>query len=316
MPSSALPFAIFAGGIAAGVVAALLGVGGGILMVPLLTMVFGVPVHSAQGASLVAAVLTSDAACLWPAKRRLMEIGEAWTLALATTFGATIGAMVALRSKPQILQAIFVLFLLYTAYQLARPMQQQGAEAVPDGKQFTPSRLRHGVMMLVGLFAGASSGLLGIGGGIIIVPALHFILRKPFKISTATSNLLVGITSLTGAFTYWAGGKLSPVPTLPLAAGAFVGALIGSAIDKRLSTQVLRYGMAALLTYAALQTGSSLVGARLTPEVMILALIASPLLVLARDAFNRRRDLRQLLLALGVLAAILINVVVSMLLKK
>lgn len=259
MPALGLSLAIFAGGIAAGIVAALLGVGGGILMVPLLTLVFGVEQHAAQGASLVAAVLTSDAACLWPAKRRLMEVDQAWTLALATTFGATLGAMLALRSKPELLQAIFALFLLYTAFQLIRP-QRQAESATADEKQAPPSRLRVVLMMLVGLFAGASSGLLGIGGGIIIVPALHLILRKPFKISTATSNLLVGVTSMTGAFTYWWGGRLTAEVTLPLAAGAFVGALIGSALDKRLSSRMLRIGMAILLAYAALQTGSTLLG--------------------------------------------------------
>ncbi|HOG46760.1 MAG TPA: sulfite exporter TauE/SafE family protein [Anaerolineae bacterium] len=254
--------ALFGSGIAAGIVAALLGVGGGILMVPLMTMVFGVPVHTALGASLVAAMATSDAACIWPAKRRLMDISQAWTLGLTTTIGAAIGAMVALASKPEVIQAIFAVLLLYTAFQLARP-QRQAAE-VPDGKGAAgASRARHALMLLVGLFAGASSGLLGIGGGIIIVPALHLILRKPFKEATATSNLLVGITALTGAFAYWWRGALLLVPTVPIAAGAFVGALLGSAIDKRLSSQVLRWGMALLLTFTALQMGSAIVGAHL-----------------------------------------------------
>ncbi len=258
----AFPLALLASGILAGVVAALLGVGGGILMVPLLTLVFHVPVHNALGASLVAGLATSDAAALWPGKRRLMEVGLAWQLALATTFGATIGAMVALASKPEIIQAIFALVLLYTAYQLAVPARGKAAEAqAPGGKgQEGLSRLRQALMMLIGLFAGASSGLLGIGGGIIIVPALHLILHKPFKSATATSNLLIGITALTGAFTYWWRGALPLVPTLPITAGAFVGALIGSALDKRLSSQVLRWGMAILLTYTAIQMGATLVG--------------------------------------------------------
>ncbi|HOG47488.1 MAG TPA: sulfite exporter TauE/SafE family protein [Anaerolineae bacterium] len=261
MPSLGLALVIFAGGIAAGVIAALLAVGGGILMVPLLTMVFGVPVPSAQGASLVAAVLASDAACLWPSKRSLMDVSQAWSLCLATTFGATIGAMVALRSSPEILQALFALLLIYTAVQLARPKRRSN-EAGSARQQPKPSRLRLALMPLVGLFAGASSGLLGIGGGVIVVPALHLILRKPFKVSTATSNLIIGVTSLTGAFTYWLSGRLLPLPTLAVAAGAFVGALIGSAIDRRLSSRVLRIGMAILLTYVALQIGNTILGAR------------------------------------------------------
>ena len=258
-----LPLALFAAGVAAGIIAALLGVGGGILMVPLMTLVFGVPTHNALGASLVAAALTSDAAALWPGKRRLMEVGLAWRLGLASTFGATIGAVVALASKPEIIQAIFALVLLYSAYQMVRP-RQQAADALAQGKgQAPPGRLREALMMPIGLFAGAGSGLLGIGGGIVIVPALTLILRKPFKTATATSNLLVGITALTGAFTYWWRGRLLLVPTVPIAAGAFVGALIGSALDKRLSSRVLRWGMALLLAYTAFQMGSTLISARL-----------------------------------------------------
>ncbi len=260
--SLAYVLAIFGTGIVAGVVAALLGIGGGILMVPLMTMVFGVPMHNALGASLVAAIATSDAASIWAGKRRLMEVREAWTLGLTTTFGATVGAMVALASKPELIQAIFAVALLYTAIQLVRP-QRQATESADD-KGTGPSRARQAVMLLVGLFAGASSGLLGIGGGIVIVPALHLIMRRPFKVSTATSNLLVGITGLTGAFTYWWRGALLAVPTVPIAAGAFVGALIGSALDKRLSSQVLRWGMALLLVYTAVQMGSAIVGAHLS----------------------------------------------------
>ena len=249
--------ALFAGGVAAGVVAALLGVGGGILMVPLMTLVFRVPIHNALGASLVAAVATSDAAALWPGKRRLMEVGLAWRLALATTFGATIGATVALASKPEVLQLLFALALLYAAYQLVAP--RRGTEVVRDVEWASIGRLRKAAMWLIGLFAGASSGLLGIGGGIIIVPALYLVLHKPFKTATATSNLLVGITALTGAFTYWSRGALLPVPTLPISAGAFVGAVIGSILDRRISSTVLRWGMAGLLVYSALQMGSGLV---------------------------------------------------------
>lgn len=252
--------ALFAGGIAAGIVAALLGVGGGILLVPLMTLVFHVPVRNALGASLVAAVLTSDAAALWPGKRRLMDVPLAWELGLTTTFGATVGAITALAISPEIIQALFALVILYTAYQLIRP---RPAESAATETQPAPSRTRRVLMWLIGLFAGASSGLLGIGGGIVIVPALHLVLRKPFKIATATSNLLVGITALTGAFTYWWRGTLLFIPTVPIAAGAFTGAVIGSILDKRLSSQVLRWGMAALLVYTAIQLGSTLISARL-----------------------------------------------------
>ncbi len=260
--SIALIVGLFVAGAAAGVVAALLGVGGGILMVPLMTLVFHVPTHNALGTSLVAGILTSDAAALWRGKRALMEVDLAWKLALASTFGATIGATLALASKPEVIQAIFAVVLLYTAYQLVATKREAGE--APDVKEAPPmGRLRQAAMGFVGLFAGASSGLLGIGGGIVMVPALHLVLRKPFKSATATSNLLIGITALTGAFTYWWRGRLLPVPTLPMAAGAFVGAIGGSALDRRLSSQVLRAGMAILLVYTALQMAWGLISPRL-----------------------------------------------------
>ncbi|MDI7278195.1 MAG: sulfite exporter TauE/SafE family protein, partial [Anaerolineae bacterium] len=178
------------------------------------------------------------------------------SLALATTFGATIGATVALASKPEVIQLLFALVLLYTAYQLIAP--RRAAEVVRDAELPAVSTARKLAMGLIGLFAGASSGLLGIGGGIVIVPALHLVLHRPFKTATATSNLLVGVTALTGAFAYWWQGRLLPVPTLPITAGAFVGALIGSILDRRISSQALRWGMAALLVYSALQMASAL----------------------------------------------------------
>ncbi len=261
--SIALIVALFIAGVAAGVVAALLGVGGGILMVPIMTLIFHVPTHNALGTSLVAGVLTSDAAALWKSKRRLMEVDLAWKLALASTFGATIGAMAALASKPEVIQAIFAVVLLYTAYQLVAIKREASPDA-PDAKEAPPpGRLRQAAMGFIGLFAGASSGLLGIGGGIVIVPALHLVLRKPFKSATATSNLLIGVTALTGAFTYFWRGMLLPVPTLPIAAGAAVGAVIGCWLDRRLSSQLLRWGMAILLTYTALQMAWGLISARL-----------------------------------------------------
>ena len=262
MSQIALVAALFGGGIAAGVIAALLGIGGGVLNVPLLTLVFGVPVRNALGASLVAAIATSDATALWPHKRRLMDAGLAWALALASTFGATLGATVALAISPEIIQALFALLLLYVAYQLTRPERAVTDEVAVEA-QPAPGRLRQVAMWLIALFAGASSGLLGIGGGVLIVPGLNLVLRKPFKVSTATSNLLVGLTALTGAFTFWAGGALLLVPTVPLAAGAFVGALIGSVLDRRVSSRTLRWGMALLLTFVAVQLGAAAVGARL-----------------------------------------------------
>jgi len=260
-----LIISLFVGAVVAGIVAALLGIGGGVLLVPMMTLVFHVPLHNALGSSLVAAVAGSNAAALWPDKRRLMDIRLCWQLAMATTFGATLGAVVALASKPAIIEAVFALVLLYTAYRIARPPKTPAGELVEGKEGAPPGRLRRAALGLVALFAGASSGLLGIGGGIIIVPALNLILHKPFKVSTATSNLLIGLTALTGAFTYFWRGALLAVPTLPLAGGAFIGALLGSALDKRLSSQVLRWGMAALLLYSAIEMGSHLLVPYLAP---------------------------------------------------
>lgn len=253
-----LVLALFAGGLAAGVVAALLGIGGGVLIVPLLTLVFRVPLRTALGASLVSAILASDGAALWPGKRQRMEVPLAWGLALASTFGATLGATLALNLNPDIIQGVFAIVLLYAAFQLATSKGEPAAEGPANGSTGPVGRVRRVAMGLVALVAGAGSGLLGIGGGIIIVPALHLILRKPFKTATATSNLLIGLTALIGAFTYWSSDALPLVPVLPIAAGAFAGALIGSALDRRISSRVLRWGMAGLLAYSALQLGSIL----------------------------------------------------------
>ncbi len=241
-------FLLIAGGAAAGVFGSLLGLGGGILIVPLLTLGFGLPLREAVGVSLIAVIVTSGAAAAVYLERRVADLRLGMTLELFTAAGALLGAMIAFLVEERLLAALFAGLLVYSATSMWRAGRRQ--VGAPDGDTGYVARNRgRGAVASVG--AGVVSALLGIGGGLIKVPVMHVVMGVPLRVATATSNLMIGVTASAGAIVYLARDGIDPYVAGPVAVGVFVGASIGSRVAHRVPLPQLRILFVAVLLYSA-----------------------------------------------------------------
>lgn len=230
---------------AAGLLGALTGLGGGVLITPLLTLAFGVDIRYAIGASLVSVIATSSGAATAYVREGFINIRIGMFLEVATTLGALVGALVAGMVSTAAIAVVFGLVLLYSAYLANRPRPETTTSEPPDplatflgmNGSFPgpegPQRyhVRHvpagfSLMFLAGLL----SGLLGIGSGAVKVLAMDQIMRIPFKVSTTTSNFMIGVTAAAGAGVYLRRGYIHPGLTMPIVLGVLPGALVGSRI--------------------------------------------------------------------------------------
>ena len=269
------------GGAAAGVFGSLLGLGGGVLIVPLLTLGFGLDLRAAVGVSLVSVIVTSSAAAGVYLERNVANLRLGMTLELFTAIGALIGGLVAFLIEERVLALLFALLLGYVALSMARAGASAGRAApvavgdgsVPDpdplpavveptgptsraaerlsGPDYTVRNLGRGVAGSVG--AGVISALLGVGGGIVKVPLMHLALGVPMRVATATSNLMIGITAAASAVIYLLRGEIDPYVAGPTAIGVFIGATIGSRVAHRIDLGVLRTLFVVVLLYTAFQ---------------------------------------------------------------
>jgi uncharacterized membrane protein YfcA len=262
---------LFAGGVGAGLFGSLLGLGGGILIVPLLTLAFGLPLLTAVGISLICVIVTSSAAAGVFLERRVANLRLGMTLELFTACGAMVGGLVAFLLPEHLLEGIFAALLVYVAITMARrrdtsspagPATDALDEPAPEpdldtfidqlsGPGYRVRRLGFGVIGSV--FAGVASALLGIGGGLIKVPVMHVIMGVPLRVATATSNLMIGITASASAIIYLLRGGIDPYAAAPTAIGVFIGASVGSRIASRIDLRLLRGLFVAILLYTALQ---------------------------------------------------------------
>lgn len=248
-----------AGGAAAGLFGSLLGLGGGVLVVPLLTLGFGMSLRDAVGVSLVCVIMTSSAAAGVYLQRRVANLRLGMTLALFTAMGALVGGSIAFLLDERLLSGLFAALLLYVAATMLRsglrtaPAPEGApAEAAPVA-DVTPAV--HGMRIgVAGSFgAGIVSALLGIGGGIIKVPLMHLAMGVPLRVATATSNLMIGITAAASAVIYALNGGIDPYVAGPTAIGVFVGATVGSRVAHRIQLQYLRFLFVVVLGYTAIQ---------------------------------------------------------------
>jgi uncharacterized membrane protein YfcA len=255
------------GGMAAGVVGSLLGLGGGILIVPLLTLGFGLELREAVGVSLVAVIVTSGASAGVYLERRVANLRLGMTLELFTGIGALAGGLVAFLVSEQVLAGLFAALLVYVAVSMARPRgarvedpeegsAQPGGEAAPmgvdlGGPGYQVRRLGAGAIGSVG--AGVISALLGVGGGLVKVPVMHLLMGVPLRVATATSNLMIGVTASASAVIYLLRGEIDPFVAGPTALGVFVGASAGSRVAHRIDLRILRALFVIVLAYTALQ---------------------------------------------------------------
>lgn len=257
------------GSLAGGFLGALTGLGGGVVLVPLLTLVFGVDLRYAIGASLVSVIATSSAAAASYVRDGYSNVRVGMFLEVATTIGAVAGAMMATWVPVSAVAVVFGAVLLWSSIaSLRRRSDGTGpARADPtaaslrlDGSFPTPAGAQtYHVAHVPGGFAlmfvaGGLSGLLGIGSGALKVLAMDQVMGLPFKVSTTTSNFMIGVTAAASAGIYLSRGDVDAALAAPVALGVLTGALIGSRLLTRLSNRAVRLVFTPVLIAIAIET--------------------------------------------------------------
>jgi hypothetical protein len=239
----------------AGFVGSLTGLGGGIIITPLLTLALGVDIRYAIGATLVSVIATSSGAAAAYVREGFPNIRIGMFLEIATTLGAVAGALLAARISTGVISIIFGLVLLYSAYAssrarrervgdcqpdpLATRLKMNGSYPTPDGpRAYCVKAVPRGFSLSFG--AGILSGLLGIGGGAVKVIAMDQAMGIPFKVSTTTSNFMIGVTAAASAGVYLARGYIDPGLAMPVMLGVVVGSLVGARVLSHAKTKWLR----------------------------------------------------------------------------
>jgi uncharacterized protein len=246
---------VWIGSAIAGLLGSLTGLGGGVVLVPLLTLFFKVDIRYAIGASLISVIATSSGAAAAYVKEGISNIRIGMFLEIATTLGALLGAFLAAMVSTSAIATIFGAVLLYSAYLSARMRVRSKSDEVPDplatrlrlnGSFPTPEGIRHyfvrrvpaGFSLMFG--AGALSGLLGIGSGAVKVLSMDQAMRVPFKVSTTTSNFMIGVTAAASAGIYLRRGYIDPGLSMPVMLGVLAGSLVGTRILVQAETKWLR----------------------------------------------------------------------------
>jgi hypothetical protein len=248
----------FAISILAGLLGAVLGLGGGIIVIPALTLLMGINIRYAIGASVVSVIATSSGAAAAYVRERLTNLRVAMLLELGTTTGALTGAYLAGHIAVRWLFVVFGLIMGYSAVAMFRKRSDAAGIPVPpdrmadrlnlhssyrddaSGEQVVYRVTRTPLGLALMYVAGVVSGLLGIGSGALKVPAMDLAMRLPIKVSTATSNFMIGVTAAASAGVYFSRGDIDPFIASPVAAGVLVGATAGSRLLGRLRGQVIR----------------------------------------------------------------------------
>jgi hypothetical protein len=247
---------VFVGSFLAGLLGALTGLGGGVVLIPLLTLVFHVDMRYAIGASLISVIATSSGAAAAYVREGYSNVRIGMFLEVATTFGAVVGAFLATRSPTRALAIIFGVVLIYSAW-LSRSRHTDGQERAIDNPwsdrlemtgtypdkargqiAYKVDRIPEGFATMFG--AGILSGLLGIGSGAVKVLAMDKVMRIPFKVSTTTSNFMIGVTAAASAGIYLARGYVDPGLAFPVMLGVLGGSLLGAKVLVHSRVSLLR----------------------------------------------------------------------------
>ena len=247
----------------AGVLGALTGLGGGVVVVPVLALGFGVDLRYAIGASLVSVIATSSGAAASYVREGYSNIRIGMFLEIATSTGAILGAFLATRVPTASIAIIFGIVLLYSAYQslwppkhdvgegespdrLAALLKLDSSYPTPDGPQrYHVRAVPLGFGLMIG--AGTLSGLLGIGSGALKVLAMDRGMRLPFKVSATTSNFMIGVTAAASAGIYFSRGYVDPGLSMPVMLGVLAGSLLGARILMQAGIRVLRLLFSAVI---------------------------------------------------------------------
>jgi uncharacterized membrane protein YfcA len=253
---------LFATSIVAGFLGALTGLGGGVVIVPVLTLLFKVDIRYAIGASLVSVIATSSGAAIAYVREGLSNIRIGMFLEIATTLGALLGAYLTAKISSHWIAIVFGAVLLYSAIasfrkkaditgkvqesRLAKQLELSGAYPGPDGiETYTAQRVPLGFGVMFG--AGTLSGLLGIGSGAVKVLAMDQAMGLPFKVSTTTSNFMIGVTAAASAGIYLSRGYIQPTLAMPVMLGVLAGSLLGTRVLVKTRVGVLKSVFAAVI---------------------------------------------------------------------
>ena len=268
---------LVASGFGAGLIGALFGLGGGILIIPILVLVLKVPMHNAVATSLMCVIATSSAAASKNVSKGVANVHLGMALEMWTVSGSILGSFMAGLLPGRILMLLFAGAMSLMALPMARGIEEGSREAGPGGGEGPqePSRFlsklrgeyfdpaanavvryqTRRVPLAIGVsgLAGTVSGLLGVGGGILKVPVLTVYCGVPMKAAAATSNLIIGVTAVAGAVVYYGRGEISPALTGASVIGVFLGSRTGSLIAPHIHGNRLRQAFAVLMIVVAAQ---------------------------------------------------------------
>lgn len=275
LPMTPLEFdlLVFAISIGAGMLGSLLGLGGGIIVIPALTLLLKIDIRYAVGASIVSVIATSSGAAAAYVRERMTNLRVAMVLEIATTSGALSGAYLAGHIGGRWLYIIFGLVMGYSSLMMARKRKETGFEGdfvrkaplsdylrlhgsyydEAEGREIVYRVVRARVGLVLMYIAGVVSGLLGIGSGALKVPAMDLAMRLPIKVSTATSNFMIGVTAAASAGVYFARGDIDPFIAAPVATGVLIGATAGSHLLGHLKSSTIRLVFVAALLWVSAQ---------------------------------------------------------------
>lgn len=259
---------VLVGAFAAGLVGSLTGLGGGVIIIPLLTIGFGVELHYAIGASIVSVIATSSGSAAAYVKEGVTNVRIGMFLEIGTTLSAIFGVFLASYLEANYIAIVFGFILLFSAFMmlkkkidhgnnqrtslLAHKLKLNGTYPSENGQ------IPYAVHNVVGGFAmmfvaGTLSGLLGIGSGALKVIGMDNIMKIPFKVSTTTSNFMMGVTAAASAVIYFHRGQIEPTIAMPVTIGVIAGATLGARILLKTKTEKLKVVFALVVTVLALQ---------------------------------------------------------------
>ena len=248
-------------GLFAGILGALLGLGGGIVITPVLTLLFGVDIKYAVGASIIAVLATSSGSAIAYLKDDMLNLRIAMFLEIFTTLGAFVGAVLSVITDSQFLFLLYGALMLFQAFNMYQKIRSKKEEHLPSQNDVIAEKLnlsgeyfdkglnrtiKYQVANVPGgsivmFFAGVMSALLGIGAGAFKVLAMDTVMKMPLKASSATANFMMGVTGTASAIFYLFVGQINPVLVTPIALGVLVGSFIGSRIMPYVPVKVLRW---------------------------------------------------------------------------
>lgn len=258
---------LLVGAYLAGLLGSLTGLGGGVVVIPLLTLGFGVDIRYAIGAALLASIATSSGSASAYVKEGITNIRLGMFLEIATTIGAVIGALIAVYTPTNTIAILFGIVLIFSAVMTLRKKNQvaltEGSRlsyalklnsTYPTSQGEVAYKLKNvGAGFSIMTVAGVLSGLLGIGSGALKVLAMDTTMRIPFKVSTTTSNFMIGVTAAASAVVYLQRGYIDPGIAFPVIIGVLGGAFTGSKLLTRMDPKILRIIFCIAITFVAIE---------------------------------------------------------------